>query len=221
MRLFSYVVARDYGFAPNPFYSWCTLATCKPIIRSSAAVGDWIVGTGAKTKYNLAGRLLYAMKVEEALGFDDYWSDRRFFCKRPVLNRSLKELYGDNIYHWIRGRWAQADSHHSLAAGRRNLRNVERDTSVDRVLVSRKFVYFGSSAPVIPKSFRPYKPTGEDICCPGVGHRVMPDELARAFERWLDDRGAWGLQGFPLEFKKHERVEPEPLKTPHAGGRNG
>src|SRR5712671_5339411 len=33
MRLYSYVVARDFGFAPNPFFGVCTLATCKPDIR--------------------------------------------------------------------------------------------------------------------------------------------------------------------------------------------
>ena len=38
---------RDYGFAPNPFHRTCTLATCKPDIRSSAyAQGDWIVRYG-------------------------------------------------------------------------------------------------------------------------------------------------------------------------------
>ena len=51
MKLFSYVVARDYGFAPNPFFSTCTLATCKPKIRRTASVGDWIIGTGSKKKW--------------------------------------------------------------------------------------------------------------------------------------------------------------------------
>jgi len=40
-ELHSYVVARDYGFAPNPFFGFCTLATCKPRLRSVAQVGDW------------------------------------------------------------------------------------------------------------------------------------------------------------------------------------
>src|SRR2546422_7348702 len=30
-----------------------SLATCKPRIRSSAGVGDWVIGTGAKGKYRL------------------------------------------------------------------------------------------------------------------------------------------------------------------------
>jgi|SRR5215467_7201109 len=206
MKLFSYIVARDYGFAPNPFHGYCTLATCKPKIRTAAAIADWIVGTGAKTKYGLSGRLIYAMKVAETLPYDAYWSDPRFLAKRPVLNGSLKLVYGDNIYHRSGRRWAQANSHHSLEHGRRNLRNVARDTSADRVLIATKFVYWGRAAPKIPKLFRPYRRTGEDICCPGQGHRVLSHDLAAAFEEWLDREDQWGIRNLPLEFDRHERA---------------
>jgi len=207
MKLFSYVVARDYGFAPNPFYGWCTLATCKPRIRATAEVGDWVIGTGAKSKYGLAGHLVFVMRVEETCDFDAYWSDPRFSAKKPVLNGSLKQLYGDNIYHREEGRWKQEDSHHSHAGGQVNRHNVTRDTSANRVLLSRRFVYFGENAPAIPKRFRPYKPTGEEICSPGQGHRVLSTKLAEAFESWLEQLGKWGLQGMPLEFKSHKRAE--------------
>ena len=205
MKIFSYVVARDYGFAPNPFHGWCTLATCKPRIRAAAAVGDWVIGTGAKGKYNLVGHLIFAMHVEERQDFDAYWNDPRFSVKRPVLNGSLKQIYGDNIYHREHGRWVQEDSHHSYARGRPNPHNIARDTSVNRVLISNRFVYFGDNTPEIPRRFRPYKPTGEDICCPGQGHRVLSQRLAEAFEAWLEQQGSRGLQGMPLEFRKHER----------------
>lgn len=205
MKLFSYILARDFGFAPNPFYGWCTLATCKPKIRASAAVGDWVIGTGAKGKYDLVGHLIFAMRVEGTCDFDAYWNDPRFSFKKPVLNGSLKQVYGDNIYHRERGRWKQEDSHHSYAGGRTNRHNIARDTSVNCVLSSTRFVYFGSGAPAILKRFRPYKPTGEDICCSGQGHRVLSSKLAEAFEGWLKQRANWGLQGMPLEFKKHER----------------
>ena len=33
-KSYSYVVARDYGFAPNPFNGILTLAACKPVIGS-------------------------------------------------------------------------------------------------------------------------------------------------------------------------------------------
>jgi hypothetical protein len=206
MKLYSYVLARDYGFAPNPFSGWCSLATCKPKVRKGASLGDWIIATGAKTKYNLAGHLMYAMRVDEAIDFTSYWNDARFLAKRPVLNGSLKQLYGDNIYEKRRGRWSQADSHHSYEGGKRNLRNIARDTSVDRVLLSQTFVYFGSEAPVIPKRFRPYRTTGEDLCCSGQGHRVLSAEIARALETWLRQRDEWGLQGMPLEFRNHARI---------------
>ena len=206
MRLFTYIVARDFGFAPNPFYGCCTLATCKPQIRSSASIGDWIVGTGAKGRYDLAGHLIYAMKVDQAMDFDSYWNHPGFVGKRPVINGSLKQLYGDNIYHRRGCQWIQADSHHSFDGGRPNPRNIEHDTRIDRLLIARTFVYYGSTAPRIPEYFRPYQPTGEDLCCIGRGRRVESNELATAFESWLDNRGEWGLQGMPLEFDAHKRI---------------
>lgn len=205
MKLFSYVVAYDYGFAPNPFCGWCTLATCKPQIRATAAVGDWVIGTGAKGKYGLVGRLIFAMRVDEKCDFNAYWNDPRFSVKRPVPNGSLKQIYGDNIYHQEHGRWKQENSHHSNNRGRPKRANVVRDTRVNSVLISRRFVYFGSNAPVIPKQFRSYRTTGEDICHPGVGHRVLSQRLAKTFVTWLGQLGNWGLQGMPLEFKKHKR----------------
>jgi hypothetical protein len=165
-----------------------------------------VVGTGATTKYNLAGYLIYAMKVDEVMEFDSYWNDPRFLCKRPVMNGSLKQIYGDNIYHRLNGRWVQADSHHSLDSGRPNPKNIDHDTRVDRVLVAQKFVYFGSSAPRIPEDLRRYQSTGEDLCCPRQGHRVGSHEFATAFESWLDNRGQWGVQGMPLEFSAHNRI---------------
>lgn len=210
MRLFSYIVARDYGFAPNPFFGFCTLATCKPQIRERAAVGDWIVGTGAKKRYDLAGHLIYAMKVDEILDFNGYWGDPRFGCKRPALNGSLKLMYGDNIYRRLGKRWIQADSHHSLDGGKPNQRNIERDTSTDRMLISRSFVYLGAAAVPIPKRFRPFKKTGEELCCSAQGHRVLSAEIAQAFVSWLETRELCGLQGLPLEFSRHQKATAVP-----------
>ena len=137
-KIYSYIVARDFGFAPNPFHGVCTLATCKPKIRKAAAIGDWIVGTGSATPKR-AGFIVFAMKVEEALTFDQYWSDERFFQKRPNLRGSKKQAFGDNIYH-RQGEgegyeWIQLNSHHSLPDGRRNPVNHNTDPSVNPVLV--------------------------------------------------------------------------------------
>lgn len=205
MKLYSYVVARDFGFAPNPFFGFCTLATCKPKIRKHASVGDWVIGTGAKSTYAYGGRLIYAMQVSEILDFDKYWNDPRFILKRPNLGGSLKVMYGDNIYRRDGRRWVQADSHHSLPGGRLNKANLVWDTGVNRLLVANKFAYWGRSAPTIPKRFRSFGRDKVDICS-GRGHRVFAGELPSAFAAWLEKTDKWGVRGDPLEFTKHERA---------------
>lgn len=205
MKLYSYIVARDYGFAPNPFYGFCTLATCKPDIRGKAAVGDWIVGTGAVKKYKYSGRLIFAMQVSEVMNFHDYWNDQRFVCKRPLLNGSLKQLYGDNIYHKSEGEWIQEDSHHSLDLGATNTVNLRQDTQKNRVLIGSPFVYFGASAPAIPDEFMPFNPTDEYLCRKIRRHQVLSTQIAQAFDRWMNEQGKFGLLGFPLEFNNHPK----------------
>jgi len=200
MKLYSYVVARDYGFAPNPFFGVCTLATCKPQIRKHAHVGDWIVGTGSK-RYALDGHLVYAMQVAEILTYDEYWADQRFRPKRPTLRGSLKQAYGDNIYHHDpkTGRWMQEDSHHSLVAGRPNPANILHDTQVPRALVGAEFTYWGAAGPLIPECFRRYQ--GGDVCCQHPGHKShFPQDLVRSFLGWIQSLGANGYISRPKEF---------------------
>ncbi len=63
-RIYSYVVRYDSGFAPNPFYGYCTLATCKPDIRRGAEVGDWVVGSGSNDRsIRRGGHLVYAIST--------------------------------------------------------------------------------------------------------------------------------------------------------------
>jgi hypothetical protein len=94
------------------------------------------------------------MRVTETMTFDAYWLDQAFFDKRPVRNGSRKMILGDNIYHHDQnGDWLQEDSHHSRPDGSRGDDNVQRDTSADRVLISRHFYYFGREAPAVPQEY--------------------------------------------------------------------
>src|SRR6266511_3800618 len=172
-RLFSYVVLRDFGFAPNPFHGVCTLATCKPLIRKNVEIGDYVLGTGTVQCFP-PGQVIYAMGVTEAMFFDHYWVDPRFALKRPFLHGSIKSQYGDNIYHRVGELWVQEDSHHSYPGGVQNDHNLGRDTSVDRVLISTHFTYWGGGGPVVPTRFREW---GEfDIVHEGIGHQCrFPD----------------------------------------------
>lgn len=208
MKLYSYIVARDFGFAPNPFHGYCTLATCKPDIRSTADVGDWIMGTGSK-KFGLDGHLVFAMKISEKITFDEYWSDERFVVKRPCMNGSLNRAYGDNIYHRDPEtfQWLQEDSHHSFEDGTQNLENTNHDTRCENVLVGKSYWYYGGSGPEIPSKFR--NPT--DVCLSGQGHKYnFPEELRDAVIGWLLDLGQTGYIASPKEFG---RDEPTPYAT--------
>lgn len=147
-QLFVYVIARDFGFAPNPFHGTCSLATCKPGIRKAAKTGDWVLGVGGKQLGLRHRRCILLMKVTEKIGFQEYWEDARFSLKKPCRNGSQVKLLGDNIYHRNEnGNWVQEDSHHSNQDGSPNITNLTRDTGIsDQVLLSTCFFYFGEGA---------------------------------------------------------------------------
>lgn len=200
MKLYSYVVARDYGFAPNPHYGFCTLATCKPILRRKASIGDWVIGTGAASNH-LSGHLVYAMRVSEIMTFNEYFADPRFATKKPNLHGSLKQAFGDNIYFQDdSGCWQQLDSHHSLADGSPNPENVGNDTDPNRLLVSDHFAYFGSEAPLIPQEVRMHG--ADDLCAlRHYKNDFAPEHIAR-FVEWFEGLHAVGARGRPREWLK-------------------
>lgn len=202
MSLYSYVVRYDSGFAPNPFYGLCTLATCKPRIRSSARIDDWILGSASGDRtVNRAGHLVYAMRVTETLTWDQYGADPRFERKKPFRRGSRKQTCGDNIYH--RGApgspWQQRDSFHSLGDGNSDAKHVEIDTRVDRVLVSSDYIYLGGEGPLIPDQLR--DTNGRPLSKKGMGHAKFEDpQLVADFVSWIRSLGASGFQGPPQEW---------------------
>lgn len=146
--LYTYPITRDFGFAPNPFHGFCSLATCKPHIRKAARIGDWVMGIGGTSLGAAKRKCIFLMKVTEKIGFQNYWNDRRFSLKKPLRNGSRVQMLGDNIYHkGSDGSWIQEDSHHSNPDGSPNPVNVKRDTGhSDHVLISNYFIYYGSQA---------------------------------------------------------------------------
>ena len=191
--LYSYIVARDYGFAPNPFFGCCTLATCKPIIRRCASIGDWVIGTGPKKKQR-NGYLIFAMRVDEAMSYNKYWSDSRFAVKKPNMRSSVRNAYGDNIYRTDgAGDWIQQDSHHSMPDGRPCDANIQNDTKTDRVLIGWHFTYWGGAGPAVPCAYR------TDICHYGRNHRKVPLQDIQAAVAWLENLKQ-GYCGEPLEW---------------------
>lgn len=208
MRLFTYVVARDYGFAPNPFGGVCTLATCKPDIRRGAEVGDWVAGIASKADKETPS-LTYAMRVDETLSYTAYWADPRFLQKKPEFRAGIRHAYGDNIYSkGPDGLWTQADSHHSFEHGVINPRNVANDTKADKVLIGWKFAYWGSNAIQIPAEFCG---SGEETVLLGIGFRSrFSDRFVQSFIQWFESLQEQGYVGDPAEWKKPRATWAKP-----------
>lgn len=202
MRNFSYKIEHDYGLAPNPFGGYCTLAVCKSSIRKNRnlTVGSWIVGTGSQKLKNL-NKLIYAMRVDEKLTFNQYWNDPRFQYKKPIINGSLVQMYGDNFYHQdADNNWIQENSAHSLANGKLNNAHTKRDVSGEFVLVSTNFYYFGNEAIAVPQEFI------KEIFCNGRGMRgpSISKEAMNKFITWLQENYEKNvLYGDPVSWSSH------------------
>ena len=199
-----YVVDRDFGFAPNPFHGYCTLATCKPKIRKNAEVKDWVIGMGGD-RLKATGKCIFAMCISEKLTFNEYWVSPRYFDKKPIRNGSRKMMVGDNIYQFdsARNEWYQADSHHSNSDGSVNYNNLSTDTKSDKVLISKHFFYFGSEAPLVPNYLL------ESIGYKNVrNYRIYEDKVAHSLIEWLQNsfKGLLNqIVGDPFDFNNSEK----------------
>ena len=208
----AYIVEHDIGFAPNPFFGVCTLATCKPEIRWHTSIGEWVVGVGS-TADGIRSRMVFAMKVEEALTFEEYWSDERFQMKKPNFRGSLKQAQGDNVYYRRDGGWVQVRSRHTHRNPEMTAKHTRRDTKRDRVLVSSRFVYYGADAIELPAELE--DKSGHRVCLDGTGApngmlqraRNFDDAgLTAQFEKWLEGSGSWGCLGEPCEWRKRNSI---------------
>jgi hypothetical protein len=201
-RLFSYIVVFDGGFAPNPFWGYCTLACCKPKIRKNARCEDWVVGLTPKDQGN---KLVYAMRItENPVTFDDYFKDERFQRKKPKARSANPKLNcGDNIYEPLGDyRYRQLSSIHSGEAGAK-----KRDLSGKYVLVSDDFYYFGGSAKPLPRYLR--------RLIVGRGHKCnFPQRVIETFERFIRKERK-GINANPREIEGfQEDCEPSCCHTP-------
>ena len=193
MKCYSYKMDHDFGFAPNPFWGVMTLATCKGSIRSSSnlEIGDWVI---------YIGHLIFAMKVEKIITFDEYWNNPDFQCKKPVFNGSVMQMYGDNVYHTnpqtkevIQERCA----HTVEGKNPKDTGQYRRDIRGKNVLISRNFYYFGANAPELPDEFKHMASTVRNMECNHVD-----EETVKKFADWLQSNYKIGIHGDPINWKE-------------------
>lgn len=175
MKFYSYVLTSDTGFAPNPFDNYCTLACCKPRIRKSAEIGDWIIGTGS-TRNVGNDKLIYAMKITEKMDFDEYFHDERF----------QKRI--DNIYFLEGNEWKQKENPYHGET------DIERDLNGEYVLISDEFYYFGKDAVDLPLDFL-------EVIKKGPGHKSnFNKEFIQKFIYWIENNFNKGMHSHPFDY---------------------
>ena len=183
MRLFAYKMTHDTGFAPNPFWGYLTLTTCKPGIRKHKRPGDWVAGFTSK---GLCGdwvgdeRLVFLMQGEEKMALTDYFHDRRFQSRIP-RDPPVANVYrcGDNIYRPLVRNARAAREFEQLPNCHHGPDRKDHDLKGRHALIARRFVYFGRDAPRIPRHLRPDVPAGQSA------HGTQTCDLARA-TRFID-----------------------------------
>ena len=206
--LFSYIVTEDNGFAPNPFGGICTLACSRPHIRRNANVGDWIIGT---TPAPDKGKLVFAMRVDRGLPFEMYWDFPEYACKKPSKNNGC----GDNIYKKDKdGHLVQVKN---LFHGKENFKS---DTSINRVLISKTFYYFGKEAVAIPTKLHAVIQTtqGDKTIKPNPPNSNKRD-IVPLFLDWLEQNFQPGVHGEPAQVKEKCKLpvlESDPAETPES-----
>ena len=203
MALYSYRIPVDDGAAPNPFWGCCTLAICKPAIRRVAQPGDGVVGLGAKKSWdgrNHEGTLVYAMRVDDVLTFDEY--DQSHPEKRPgPRSDDWRTWLGDSLYFRKNGVMRQRQG------GVHDATNMTRDLRGANVLVSRQFLYFGADPLPVPPEFL------LDVDIPRQGHRTARGAVEERFVGWLSS--------LPRRWWNRPPADPQcwPFDAPRPGSR--
>jgi hypothetical protein len=207
MRLFSYKLTTDSGFAPNPFFGELTLATCKPQIRLHKKIGDWIAGFTSK---RLCGdqvgneRLIFLMNVTDKLPLSIYWSEPRFLVKRPGGSSPNQDLVdrptphvlhqGDNVYYF-KGQLA-----YQMPNPNHPEHFMEHDVSGKYALCSTLFYYFGSKPVTLPHEFKPSIPRAQS----SHGSRTHNEELARLFIEHIQVNYPRGVNSAPTKWPPND-----------------
>lgn len=154
MTLYSYCVRSDSGAAPNPYWGICTLVICKPAIRRTADIGDWIVGLGSTNSPigDISDYVVYAMQVTEKMSLEDYDIYCKEFLQNKIPNKRSRDYrlrVGDCIYDY------SSKPFPKLRSSVHTEENRNTDLGGKFALLSKNFYYFGNEPVKLPKDLHP------------------------------------------------------------------
>lgn len=173
--LFSYCIPVDDGAAPNPYSGICTLTICKPVIRRTAEIGDWIIGTGSKNSPigDISKNVVYIMEVTDKKSLQDYdkFCLEQYPSKIPDWdNVDFRIRLGDCLYDYSTNPPTQRKGVHDED-------NIKRDLGGEYSLISNHFYYFGDNPIDLPKELYP-------IIKEGQAHKSKSNE--KYFEEFIE-----------------------------------
>jgi Nucleotide modification associated domain 2 len=180
MRLYTYCLRYDDGAAPNPYWGICTLVICKPAIRRTAEIGDWIVGLGSANSPigDISDCVVYAMKVTDKMtmrGYDEYCASKYPKKIPDWRNRTYSRRMGDCMYDY------KAGAIPKLRWGIHNEDNKIRDLSGKYALISKHYYYFGDHPIKLPHELR-------SIIHDTQGHKVdLNQPYVESFVNWIEN----------------------------------
>ena len=217
MKILTYRMTYDTGFAPNPFHGVLTLATCTPNHkRAELEKGDYIVGIESnalmeqrkskglcKEKNNL---LIFVGEASEILSLNDYFNDLRFKKKKYKKNKCWILRRGDNIYYEDGGMWKWLRGHDhddkSITFFHRNSLDhlyktnrhvIYKDIYGNRVFICHRFTYFGDKCEEFDKRFLDCI-----VKAQGIKYCYENNSKFKDFKNYLDSLIGKGRIGKPI-----------------------
>lgn len=180
-KLYTYCIPYDDGAAPNPYWGTCTLVICKPVIRRTAQIGDWIVATGSKNAPvlgDISNKIVYAMKVTDKkpmIKYDEHCKEELLEKIPDMNNKDFRRWKGDCIYDFSKNGTSPTQR-----KGVHNKDNVDTDLGGQYALLSTHFYYFGSEPVEMPLELK-------GIIHNQQGHKSNAnDKYKEAFVNWLE-----------------------------------
>lgn len=222
-RHYSYKVDHDNGYAPNPFFSYMTLAGCKPHLQGISGIrnwiktewvendGIWVIGKAGKYLYledyeynkgslrkvdgniDANNRLIFAFKVREILDFEDYYKDPRFSKKKYYSPDNPLNIVGDNHLY-------EPVREDPVSLRYKCDKYDSQTIRCNKVLISEKnnFYYFGCFAPILGEDF-------DDVMKDCRNTQKFYDSKAKDLKkRLIEISPKKGISGFP-SFNKQKK----------------
>ena len=198
MRLFTYRITHDTGFAPNPFHGFLTLATCMPDIRLTKKTGDWIAGFASVALRNNANKgvsintdaLIYLGNISKVITIAEYYQDVRYKNKIPVCKNTddLIACAGDNIYKPLGDHTYKqiSNPHHDED-------NYDHDVDGKNVLIMDEYFYMGREARLIPRNINISIPIGRTR----YGNKTLSVNEINKLINWVKKEFNPGVNAMP------------------------